>query len=88
MRDCACAHSLLSRPALCSPVDPSPPGSSLRGIFQARILEWVATPSPRHLPYLGMEPMSPGSPMWVSGFCATSHLESPHANTQTSEMSM
>ncbi|XDA88722.1 hypothetical protein R6Z07M_018363 [Ovis aries] len=27
---------------LCSPVDCSPPGSSVHGIFQARILEWVA----------------------------------------------
>ena len=31
-----------SRPALCDPVDCSPPGSSVHGIFQARILEWVA----------------------------------------------
>ena len=27
---------------LCDPMDCSPPGSSLQGIFQARILEWVA----------------------------------------------
>ena len=27
---------------LCNPVDSSPPGSSIHGIFQARILEWVA----------------------------------------------
>ena len=31
-----------SYPTLCSPVDCSPPGSSIRGILQARILEWVA----------------------------------------------
>ena len=29
---------------LCDPVDCSPPGSSVHGIFQARILEWVAIP--------------------------------------------
>ena len=29
-------------PTLCYPVDYSPPDSSVRGIFQARILEWVA----------------------------------------------
>ena len=29
---------------LCDPVDCSPPGSSVRGILQARILEWVAIP--------------------------------------------
>ena len=27
---------------LCSPMDCSPAGSSLRGILQARVLEWVA----------------------------------------------
>ena len=27
---------------LCYPMDCSPPGSSVHGIFQARILEWVA----------------------------------------------
>ena len=31
-----------SCPTLCDPVDCSPPGSSVRGILQARILEWVA----------------------------------------------
>ena len=31
-----------SCPTLCYPVDCSPPGSSVHGIFQARILEWVA----------------------------------------------
>ena len=29
-------------PTLCDPMDCSPPGSSARGIFQARVLEWVA----------------------------------------------
>ena len=28
--------------ALCDPMDCSPPGSSVRGILQARVLEWVA----------------------------------------------
>ena len=31
-----------SCPTLCNPIDCSPPGSSVYGIFQARILEWVA----------------------------------------------
>ena len=30
---------------LCDPMDCSPPGSSVLGILQARILEWVAKPS-------------------------------------------
>jgi len=29
-------------PTLCDPIDGSPPGSSVPGIFQARTLEWVA----------------------------------------------
>ena len=33
--------------ALCDPADCSQPGTSVRGIFQARILEWVAMPSSR-----------------------------------------
>ena len=31
-----------SCPTLCDPMDCSPPGSSVLGILQARILEWVA----------------------------------------------
>ena len=31
-------------PTLCDPMDCSPPGSSVHGIFQARIMEWVAFP--------------------------------------------
>ena len=34
-------------PTLCYPVDCSPPGSSVHGILQARILEWVAIPFSR-----------------------------------------
>ena len=30
------------RPTLCDPMDYSPPGSSVHGILQARILEWVS----------------------------------------------
>ena len=36
------AKSLKSCPTLCDPIDGSPPGSSVHGILQARILEWVA----------------------------------------------
>ena len=31
-----------SCPTVCNPMDCSPPGSSVHGIFQARVLEWVA----------------------------------------------
>ena len=36
-----------SCPTLCDPADCSPPGSSVHGIFQARILVWVAVSSSR-----------------------------------------
>ena len=36
------AKLLQLSPTLCNPVDCSPAGSSIRGIFQARILEWGA----------------------------------------------
>ena len=39
------AKSLQSCPTLCDPVDYSPPGSSVHGTLQARILTWVAMPS-------------------------------------------
>ena len=39
----ATAKSHQSCPILCDPTDSSPPGSTIPGILQARILEWVAT---------------------------------------------
>ena len=36
------AKSLQLCPTLCDPIDGSPPGSAVPGIFQARTLEWVA----------------------------------------------
>ena len=44
----AAAKSLQSCPTLCDPIDSSPPGSSVPGILQARILECVPFPSPMH----------------------------------------
>ena len=38
----AAAKSLQSCLTLCDPIDGSPAGSSIPGILQARILEWVA----------------------------------------------
>ena len=42
-RLCSVTQSCLT---LCDPIDCSPPGSSVRGISQARMLEWVAVPYP------------------------------------------
>ena len=44
---------------LCDPMDCRLPGSSVCGILQARVLEWVAVSSPGDLPNPGIEPMSP-----------------------------
>ena len=43
-----------SCPTLCDPMD-----YTVHGILQARILEWVAFPSPGDLPDSGIEPWSP-----------------------------
>ena len=43
---------------VCNPMDCSPPGSSVHGIFQARIVEWVAFPSSGDLPDAGINPTS------------------------------
>ena len=42
MSAAAAAKSLQSCLTLCDPIDSSPPGSSIHGIFQARVLEWGA----------------------------------------------
>ena len=41
------AKSLKSCQSLCNPGDWNPRGSSVRGVSQARTLEWVVTSSPR-----------------------------------------
>ena len=46
-RACVCAKSLQLCLTLPDAIDCSPPGFSLHGILQARILEWIATPSSR-----------------------------------------
>ena len=50
-----------SCPALRNPVDCGPPGSSVHGVSQSRILEWVAISFSRRLPDPGIEP---GSSAW------------------------
>ena len=77
---CVHAQSLQLCLTLCDPMDCSPPGSSVHGILQARILEWVAMPSSREASW-------PGDP---TGICLCllywrwilyplSHLGSPSA---------
>ena len=54
--------------SLCDIMDCSPPGSSVRGIVQARILEQVAISFSRDLPDPGTEPVSLRSPALAGGF--------------------
>ena len=57
-----------SCPTLCGPVDRSPPGSSVHGIFQARILEWLPVPA---VPNEGIEPASLALSALAGGFFTT-----------------
>ena len=75
---CMCAKSLQSCPALCIPMDYSPPGSSLPGILQIRILEWAAMSSSRDLPDPGSEPASLTPPALADGFFTTSATWEAH----------
>ena len=45
-------------PSLCSPMDYSPPASSIHEIFYTRILEWLPFSAPGNLPSPGIEPTS------------------------------
>ena len=67
-----CAKSLQSCPTLCNPINYSPPGSSVHGILQVRILGWVAMPSSGDLSHPGMEPVSLMSPTLAGRFFTTS----------------
>ena len=92
---CACMHvkSLQSCPTLCDPMDGSPPGSSVHGIFQARGLEWVACPSPGNLPTQGSNSHLPVSPASQEDslcteppgkpICVYTHYTHTHTHTHT-----
>ena len=53
---CSVTQSCLT---LCNPMDCSLPGSSVHGVFQARIPEWLPLPSPRNLQDPEIKPVSP-----------------------------
>ena len=69
---------------LCNPVDCNPQGSSVHEIsleisriFQATMLEWVATPSSEDLPHPGIKPASPTAPALQADSLLLSHAGSP-----------
>ena len=53
----AAAKSLQSCLTLCDPMDCSLPGSSIHGIFQARVLEWGAIAFSARSPRLSQKPL-------------------------------
>jgi len=52
-------------------------GSSVHGILQARILEWVAMPLTGNLPDPGIETVSPAAPALAGRFFTTEPLGKP-----------
>ena len=59
LRACVHAKSLQSSPTLCDPMDGSPPGSSVHGVFQQEYWSGLPFPPPRALPDPGNKPTSP-----------------------------
>ena len=72
VRVCVCAKSLQSCVTLCNPMGCSRPGSSVHGVFQASILEWVALPSSRGSSNPGIEPVAHLFPVLAGGFFTSS----------------
>ena len=76
---CMPAMSLQSRPTLCNSMDCSPPGSSVYGILQVRILEWVAMPSSRGIfPTQGLNSCLLSLPAFAGRFFTTSSTWEAH----------
>ena len=82
-----CVHAQ-SCPTLCNPMDHSPLGSSVCGILQAGILEWVAIsrqeywsglpfPPPGDLPDPGIKPAPLASPALADGFFINAPSKKP-----------
>ena len=80
MHVCIHTKSLQSCPALCDPVDDSPPGSSVHGILQARILEWTAVSFSGDLPNPGIESASLMSPTLAGSFFTTGATWGAHVH--------
>ena len=63
-------------PTLCDPMNCRPPGSFVPGIFQARILEWVAISSSRAPSGLRDQPCVSSFPALAGGLYLLHHLGS------------
>ena len=76
---CACTHaqSLSCVLLFANTTDYNPPGSSVHGILQARILEWATMPTPGDLPDPRFKPESPVHPALQADSLALGHWGSP-----------
>ena len=72
---------LQSCPTLCNPIEHSPPGSSVHGILQARILEWVAMPSSRRSSQPRDQLSQPRSPTFTISATRERHSAWPNSET-------
>ena len=72
---CSAAQSC---PTLCDSMDCSLPGSSVHGILQASILEWVAISSSRASSLPRIKHVSPASPALAGGFFTTTNFPVTH----------
>ena len=75
---CVRAELLQLCPTLCNPIDYNPPGSSIHGILQARILDWVATPSSRRSSQAGDQTPVSLSPALPGRSFTTSTIQEAH----------
>ena len=67
-----CVKSFYSCLTLCDPMNYSPPGSSVHGIFQQEYWSGLPFPPPGDLPNPGSKPMPLMSPALAGGFFTTS----------------
>ena len=74
MHACCCSVAKLCL-TLCDPMDCSPPGSSVHGFLQARILKWIAISSYRGSFWPRVEP---ASPVVADGIFTTEQPGKPH----------
>ena len=83
-KGCCCYCYLVAKLCLTlsETMDCGLPGSSVHGISQARILEWVAISSTGHLPDLGS---NQSLRHWQANSLPLSHLGSPHSGKEALE---
>ena len=75
---CACSI-IQSCPTVCDPMNSNPPSSSVHGIFEAKLLEWITISTLRYPSDPGTQPASLVCPALAGGFFTTLPPENPTA---------